>query len=88
MNLLKSILSLTILPLFGSVSSIHAQNPPAEYPLTKCVISDEKLGNHGKPVKVTHDGTDVYLCCKMCSKDFAKEADKFVAQVKEAAAKK
>ncbi len=57
------------------------------YPLTTCVISGEKLGSMGKPVKVTHDGTEVQLCCKNCIKDFEKEPVKFVKMVKDAAAK-
>lgn len=57
---------------------------PASYPLKKCVISDEELGTMGKAVKVTYEGTDVYLCCKSCLKDFNKEPAKFVAKVKAA----
>lgn len=57
---------------------------PATYPLKKCVVSDEELGGMGKPFKVTHDGTDVYLCCKSCLKDFNKDPGKFAAQVKAA----
>jgi YHS domain-containing protein len=60
---------------------------PASYPLTKCVVSDEPLGEMGKPVKVTHDGTDVYLCCKSCKEDFDKEPAKYVEKVKKAAKK-
>jgi hypothetical protein len=61
---------------------------PADYPLKTCVISGEKLGEHGKPVKVSHDGTDVYLCCKDCTEDFQKDAAGAVAKVKKAAAEK
>ena len=57
---------------------------PKDYPLKKCVVSDEKLGEHGKPVKVTSEGTDVWLCCKSCLKDFNKEPAKFVKMVKDA----
>jgi YHS domain-containing protein len=57
---------------------------PASYPLKKCVVSDESLGEMGKPVKVTHKGTDVYLCCKACIKDFNKDPGKFVQKVKDA----
>jgi hypothetical protein len=57
---------------------------PATYPLKKCVVSNEDLGTMGKAVKVTHEGTDVYLCCKSCTKDFHKDAAKFVAKVKAA----
>jgi YHS domain-containing protein len=61
---------------------------PAGYPLKKCVISDESLGEMGKPVKVTSEGTDVYLCCKNCIKDFNKQPAKYVKMVKDAAASK
>ena len=61
---------------------------PKGYPLTTCVVSGEKLGEHGKPVKVTSDGTDVWLCCKDCLKDFNKEPAKFTKMVKDAATKK
>lgn len=57
---------------------------PATYPLKKCPVSNEDLGGMGKPVKVTFEGTDVYLCCKSCLKDFNKEPAKFVAAVKAA----
>jgi YHS domain-containing protein len=61
---------------------------PKDYPLEKCVVSDEKLGEHGKVVKVTHEGTDVYLCCNDCKKDFNKDPKKFVKMVKDASPKK
>ncbi len=58
------------------------------YPLQTCVVSGEKLGEMGTPVKVISDGTEVQLCCKSCIKDFDKEPAKFVKMVKDAAAKK
>ncbi len=60
---------------------------PKDYPLKNCVVSGEKLGEHGKPVKVTSEGTDVWLCCKSCVKDFNKEPAKFVKMVKDAPTK-
>jgi hypothetical protein len=33
---------------------------------------------------VTHEGTDVYLCCKSCIKDFNKEPAKYAGMVKAA----
>ena len=59
---------------------------PKTYPLTKCVVSDEKLGEHGKPVKVTSKGTDVWLCCKSCAKDFNKDPEKYAKMVRDAQA--
>jgi YHS domain-containing protein len=75
--------------MLGSVVTASADSGvPKDYPLKKCPVSDETLGEHGKPVKVTHDGTDVYLCCKSCIKDFKKEPAKFTTMVKDAAPKK
>ena len=67
----------------GIVSAADA-GVPATYPLKKCVVSGEDLGTMGKAVKVTHEGTDVYLCCKSCTKKFTAEAAKFTAMVKAA----
>jgi YHS domain-containing protein len=62
---------------------------PKTYPLKKCVVSDEALGEHGKAVKATApDGTDVYLCCKDCLKDFNKDPAKYAQMVKDAHHKK
>ncbi len=83
---------LAAVALFGSaVATVRAADSaiPKSYPLKKCVVSDEALGEHGKPVKVTTpDGTDVYLCCKDCVKDFNKDPAKYGAAVKDAAGKK
>jgi YHS domain-containing protein len=48
----------------------------------------EDLGGMGIPFKITHDGTDVYLCCKSCLKDFNKNPAEYVAKVKAAQKKK
>lgn len=93
---MKTILSALTAFVF-SLSLLHAadtkapEGVPASYPLKKCVVSDEAFGGEmGKPVKVTHEGTDVYLCCKSCMKDFKADPAKYVKMVKdaEAAAKK
>lgn len=60
---------------------------PATYPLKTCVVSEDPLREHGKVVKMTYEGTDVYLCCKDCIKDFKKEPAKYVKMVKDAEAK-
>ncbi len=63
----------------------NAPGVPAEYPLKKCVVSDDPLGEHGKAIKETApDGTVVYLCCKDCIKDFKKDPAKYAKMVKEA----
>lgn len=88
---MKSQISLSILAyalfLPGLAESSENGKPegvPAHYPLTQCVVSKEPLGTMGKPVKVSHDGTEVYLCCKSCIKKFQKDPAKYVALVKAA----
>ena len=76
-----------IITFLGLILTASAADAPA-YPLTTCVISGEKLGGMGKPVKVTHDGTEVQLCCKSCLKDFKADPAKYVKMVKDAAPKK
>jgi hypothetical protein len=75
-------------PSCASPAAATTEAIPSSYPLTTCVVSGEKLGEHGKPVKVTADGTDVWLCCKSCKKDFEKDTPKYVKMVKDAAPKK
>jgi YHS domain-containing protein len=85
MKLTLTVLSSLLLAL--GVMNAEDKKPtgvPASYPLKKCVVSDEPLGEMGKPVKVSHGGTDVYLCCKSCIEDFEKEPAKFVEKVKKA----
>ena len=88
---MKAILGLLLVTALCSVSFLHAapEGIPATYPLKTCVVSGEAFGGEmGKPVKVTHEGTDVYLCCKSCLKDFKADPAKYVKMVKYAAAKK
>jgi len=75
---------LSSLLLGAGILSAADAGVPASYPLKKCVVSNEDLGTMGKAVKVTHEGTDVYLCCKSCTKKFTAEAAKFTAMVKAA----
>ncbi|WP_395743620.1 hypothetical protein [Prosthecobacter sp.] len=84
-----------ILALLFTLGLAHAADTkapegiPASYPLKTCAVSGEAFGGEmGKPVKVTHEGTDVYLCCKSCLKDFKADPAKYVKMVKDAAAKK
>lgn len=74
--------------VLGITAARAVDGLPATYPLSKCPISGEKLGGMGKPFKVSHEGTDVYLCCKGCLKDFNKEPAKYTAMVKAAPAQK
>jgi hypothetical protein len=87
MKKLMTLLAFAVLSTGASMAAekgAAATGVPADYPLKKCPVSDEALGEMGKPVKVTHEGTDVYLCCKSCIKDFNKEPAKYAGMVKAA----
>lgn len=92
MKLSKYIMIPTLLAAFGGgmIELRAADKKDKEtkaYPLEKCVVSDEKLGEHGKPYVFTHKGQEVKLCCKSCLKDFKKDSDKYIKKI-EAAQKK
>ena len=54
------------------------------YKLDTCIVSDEKLGEHGKPVVMDYQGQEIKLCCKDCIKDFKKEPEKYISKLKAA----
>ena len=90
---IRSTIALLTAVLLGSTiafaDSAMPKGVPKDYPLKKCVVSGDPLGEHGKSVKVTApDGTVVYLCCKDCLKDFKKDPDKYAKMVKDAEPKK
>lgn len=70
-----------------------AAKAKADYPLTTCVVSDEKLGGMGDAIEYTYkekgkaDRT-VLFCCKDCVADFEKEPAKYLKKLDEAAAAK
>ncbi len=51
------------------------------YPLTTCIVSDDKLGEMGKPVVFIHEGQEIKLCCKDCRPDFDKEPAKYLKKI-------
>lgn len=83
---IKSTIAILIAALMGSTFALADAAPgvPKTYPLKKCVVSGETLGEHGRVVKASYEGTDVYLCCKDCMKDFKKDPAKYAKMVKEA----
>ena len=76
-------------PLTGLAEDKKAEKAKP-YPLDKCIVSDEKLGEMGKPFVFVYEGQEIKLCCKSCQKDFKKDPAKYLKKLKdaEAAAKK
>src|SRR5579862_7291029 len=95
MMIMKSMKSVLVVALISgllavafTVSADEAKKDKKPYPLTKCVVSDEKLGGDmGEPYVFKYKGREVRLCCKDCLKDFNKNPAKYVKKIEEAEAK-
>jgi YHS domain-containing protein len=68
-------------PATPAAPAVPAKKP---YPLTTCLVSDEKLGEMGKPFVYDHKGREVQFCCKNCKKDFLKDPAKYLKILDEA----
>lgn len=62
-----------------------AQKNAKPYPLDTCVVTDEKLGEMGKPYSFVYDGQEYKLCCASCLKEFKKNPAKHEKKVAQAA---
>jgi YHS domain-containing protein len=81
---MKNIHWFLLLTATAALSS--AAEKPA-YPLTTCVVSDEKLGSMGKAYVHQHEGREVLFCCKSCIKSFNKDPKQYLKKIDDAAAK-
>jgi hypothetical protein len=88
MKMLKTITAITLaITYLAAPLALRAEDKDAKakpYPLEKCVVSDEKLGEMGKPYVFTHEGQEVKLCCKSCLKDFNKDPKKYMKKINDA----
>jgi YHS domain-containing protein len=69
---------------FTSLAADKKSEKKSEYALKTCVVSDEKLGDMGKPYVFKHEGREVQLCCESCKKDFKKNPAKYMKKLDEA----
>ena len=51
------------------------------YTLETCIVTDDKLGEMGKPVVFTYKDQEIKLCCKACRKDFDKDPSKYLKKL-------
>ena len=81
-----TVLALFLLAILAASFALAADAPkpaPAKatpYPLTTCLVSDEKLGGPEEPpVSLVHDGQEFRFCCKKCIKKFNEDPAKYHA---------
>src|SRR3954468_3676613 len=78
-----SVIALTLATLAAPFASFAADEKPAAKPdkMATCPVSDEKLGEMGKPYVFTYKGQEVKLCCASCKKDFDKDPAKYIKKI-------
>src|SRR5262245_38879954 len=76
-HLLVIVLAVASLVPAITVSAADKKPEVRPYKLETCIVTDEKLGEMGKPVVFEYKGQEYKLCCKGCRKDFDKEPAKF-----------
>ena len=85
MKMLKTITALGLTAAYLATPLVALADDKKEtakpYPLDKCIVSDEKLGEMGKPFVFTYEGQEIKLCCKSCQKDFKKEPAKYLKKL-------
>ena len=82
-NLLLTALTLAALST-SAFAADKKEEKKSDYPLTTCIVSDEKLGSMGKPYVTKIKGREVQLCCDGCEKDLKKNPDKYLKKLDEA----
>lgn len=60
--------------------------PMDGYPVDFCVVSGEKLGEMGDPVKYDYKGRTIEFCCSNCVSKFEADPDKYVEKLDNAIA--
>lgn len=82
--LLALALSVACLPSCESTTAAGTTTAGASvkpYPLTTCIVSDNKLGSMGPIVTKVYKDQEVKFCCKPCVAEFEAEPAKFLAKL-------
>lgn len=48
-----------------------------------CPVSGELLGSMGKPIQVTVEGQDLFVCCDSCIETVKEDPAKYIAKLKQ-----
>ena len=83
------VLTYVAVPLSGlAADKAPTASKAKAYPLDKCIVSDEKLGEMGEPFVFVHEGQEIKLCCQSCQKDFNKSPAKYLKKLEKPATDK
>ncbi len=77
----------TVAGMAAEVKTEATSTATKPYPLTKCIVSGDKLGGDmGKPYVFVQEGREIKLCCESCLGDFKKSTAAFLKKIDAAAA--
>lgn len=62
----------------GSGTAARGVKP---YPHDTCIVTDNKLGSMGDPVRLVHDGQEVKFCCSPCVDKFEANPQKYLSRL-------
>ena len=91
-NLLAIFTSASLLALSTSCTTTDPGNSPTAaaqvsagstkpYPLDTCVVTGNRLGSMGDPVRLVHEGQELKFCCRPCVKKFKANPDKYLTEL-------
>lgn len=78
---LTTLLTTALLGLTLASCSTTSSAGAKPYPLSTCIVSDNKLGSMGTPVTKVHQGQEVKFCCEPCVKKFDANPAKYMAKL-------
>lgn len=84
MNIIRKTIgwiSLSSLVIGINISAAEASADLKLYPISKCIVTGEKLGGMGKPYVFTHEGREIKLCCQGCLKEFKKSSETYLKKL-------
>jgi len=84
MKNIRKTIGLICLTAFALGLNAKAADPSTDlkpYPITKCIVTGEKLGGMGKPYIFTHEGREIKLCCQGCLKEFKKSTETYLKKL-------
>jgi len=79
--LARTALTIVALVLSAVVSSAAPKPTGDAYPLDRCIVSGEKLGSRGEPVKYDFKGREIKFCCPKCVPEFEKNPAGYIAKL-------
>ena len=83
--IISGFLSAAVVALPLSIQATDAKADVKPYPLSKCLISGDKLGGDmGKPVVLVNDKQELKFCCNDCVKEYKKDPAAYLQKLDKA----